>query len=193
MSTLFAERNVATVGTTGLSDGGGLTSGTPTGTVGEQASSIDPSRAGVDFGQTGGDIARSEGGLEQEMATEGATEAETTVANTGARVQTGKIGESSDIPDSMDQTTAGKVASKIKARRSRVLDCYNKELAKDPGLSGKLVVYFDVYDGKTEGVDVTGMTGSLQSCVSRQVKGWSFDGVEEAEGIELTYNLQPSN
>jgi hypothetical protein len=36
------------------------------------------------------------------------------------------------------------------------------------------------------------MGSGIQSCIQSRVKSWRFDGVEEAWGIELTYNLQPS-
>jgi len=103
----------------------------------------------------------------------------------------GGISTTLDLQD-VDESTAGRVASQIKARRSTIEDCYNNELAKDSGLTGTIVVYLDIYGGMTESINVTGMTSSLQSCVYSQVESWRFDGVDDASGIQLTYSLRPS-
>jgi hypothetical protein len=103
----------------------------------------------------------------------------------------GTIGEKLTLAEisAADQAT---IRSVIKARRSRVLDCYNKALANEPGLTGLIVVIFDIVDGHPDAIEVAGMTPALQACVKSRVMVWRFTGVKEAFGIELTYNLQPS-
>jgi len=88
-----------------------------------------------------------------------------------------------------DQAT---IRSVIKARRSRVLDCYNKALSNEPDLSGLIVVIFDIVDGMPQAIEVAGMTPGLQACVKSRIMVWRFTGVAEVQGIELTYNMQPS-
>ncbi len=112
----------------------------------------------------------------------------------GERTAGGTIGASNNIPtETMDPHTSSRVANMIQARRSRILDCYNDELAKDPSLSGTIVVYFDIDEEETESVDVSGMTESLQSCIQDKISRWRFEGVKDAPGVELTYKLKPSD
>ncbi len=194
-STLFTLAGPEPVGSTGkVTEGSAFVSGQHTQTLSNSANNIDPNRvAGNSFGESA-EVARSDTATSGNMedSNTGGQEAETTASTTGSRVSTGDLsGGVSDV-SSVDTSTQGIIKSVIKRRRKQVLDCYNKELAKDPGLKGRLVVDFDIYDDKTDGIAVSGMNSTLQGCVKTRVKAWRFSGVEEAYGIELTYNLQPS-
>ena len=126
----------------------------------------------------------------------GGSSAETASAGTGGRKTTGGLAGSEKVEgDALDSSTQGTIARVVKARRSRIIDCYEKELAGNPALRGRVIVTFDIEDGKIVAGSVdadTSMGSALQSCIQIRVGSWRFEGVEEAYGVELTYNLQPS-
>ena len=194
-SALFQLAGPEAIGTAGAGEGG-LVSGETSTSLRASASSIDPNaNARSGFGESA-DIARAEDGTQGSMSdsNQGGSDAAVASASTGSRKTTGGLSGSEGVAgEELDTSTQGIIKKVVKLRRSKIIDCYNKELAKDPALQGRVVVTFDIEGGKPVGVDAeTSMGAGLKSCIESRVKSWRFSGVDEAWGIELTYNLQPS-
>jgi hypothetical protein len=194
-SALFTLAGPEGIGTAGAGNGA-FVSGETTAGLRDSASSIDPNAgARTGFGE-GADIARAEDGTTGSMSDSntGGDAAAVATASTGGRTTTGGLAGSEGVEgEELDTSTQAIIKRVVKLRRSKIIDCYNKELARDPALKGRVIVSFDIEEGKPVEVDAeTSMGSGIQSCIQSRVKSWRFDGVEEAWGIELTYNLQPS-
>ncbi|MDP8257626.1 MAG: AgmX/PglI C-terminal domain-containing protein [Candidatus Alcyoniella australis] len=85
----------------------------------------------------------------------------------------------------------GVISSYVRSKMGGIRSCYERELKKNPALSGKITVTFTVGgDGKVSSASVAGATlndPSVQSCVVRMVRRWRFTPPEDGGAVTVTY------
>lgn len=106
---------------------------------------------------------------------------------------------SSDADADVDSTTVDKEALNryIKGRMKSLQSCYERELKRNPGLRGKLVVRFTIGTrGQITEVDITSNSlgdDEVGSCVSRLIKTWHFPFTPEADAsVEFPFIFTPT-
>lgn len=71
-----------------------------------------------------------------------------------------------------------KLAAYVRARKSAIQGCYEKELKRNPSLKGKVVVRFNITpSGRTSDIDVEENTlgnEAVASCIKTTIRGWVF-------------------
>lgn len=83
-----------------------------------------------------------------------------------------------------------KVSTKIKSKRADIAACYDKEKGKKT--KGKITLEFNIVEGKTKDVKVTGLSPTMHACTRMAVENWTFKDVKQnANGIQVEYLLQP--
>ena len=83
-----------------------------------------------------------------------------------------------------------KVSSKIKSKRADIAACYKKESGKKA--KGKITLEFNIVEGKTKDVKVTGLSPTMHACTRKAVEQWIFKEIDQnANGVKVEYLLQP--
>ena len=79
----------------------------------------------------------------------------------------------------------------VRQRRNQIKYCYEKELQRDPGLRGKVVITFTFgASGKVLSARVRSSTlGSpvAEACIARAIRGWDFPRVPGGHDVEVSY------
>jgi TonB family protein len=106
------------------------------------------------------------------------------VERQAVRVQPGKI----VVRGGLAKEVIGKT---IRARERQVVDCYQRELQKDPSLEGKLAVSF-VIDGNGHVAEVSVVEDSLGTpavadCVKSRILRWRFPAPEGGGQVVVRY------
>jgi len=124
---------------------------------------------------------------------QGGESSERISATSGSQMAEGTLTASAQNVDDYSESTGQTINRVVRARRGQVLTCYNRELGLNPSARGTLEVYFDILDGLPDpnSIEVDGVSSNMESCVIGTVAGWGFSGVDEAFGVELTYDLTP--
>ena len=59
--------------------------------------------------------------------------------------------------------------------------CYENQLRADPGLSGRIVIEWQISNNRHQHVESNGMGNEeLASCIVKKIKRWRFEGVSGA-------------
>ncbi|MGC8928690.1 MAG: TonB family protein [Myxococcota bacterium] len=104
---------------------------------------------------------------------------------TGEKIKTasisGKItGINPEVDGKMDQA---KINAIIKSKQKALQDCYERELRKNPNLSGKIVVRFTIgEDGKVADVRIESDTmgnAEVSDCILSRIRRWIFPKPDE--------------
>ncbi len=78
-----------------------------------------------------------------------------------------------------------KLAAFVRARKTAITACYEKELKRNPSLKGKVVVRFSITrSGKTSDIDIEeNTTGNeaVAACIRTTIRGWVFPFKPESE------------
>lgn len=78
-----------------------------------------------------------------------------------------------------------KLAAFVRQRKGAIQGCYEKELKRNPGLKGKVVVRFAITPaGRTSDIDIEENTlgnEAVASCIKTVVRGWIFPFKPESE------------
>ncbi len=73
----------------------------------------------------------------------------------------------------------------VKARKSAIQSCYEKELKRNPSLKGKVVVRFSISpSGRTKDIDIEENTlgnEAVASCIKTTIRGWLFPFKPESD------------
>ncbi|MGB9600966.1 MAG: TonB family protein, partial [Myxococcota bacterium] len=93
----------------------------------------------------------------------------------------GKItGINPEVDGKMDQA---KINAIIKSKQKALQDCYERELRKNPNLSGKIVVRFTIgEDGKVADVRIESDTmgnAEVSDCILSRIRRWIFPKPDE--------------
>jgi predicted Zn finger-like uncharacterized protein len=84
-------------------------------------------------------------------------------------------GAGGDIPDAVGQ---GDIMATVVSQKPAIIDCVNKQKAKDPEAHGTLVMRWTIQtSGRTSGITVASeefKTTYLANCMSGLIKNWSF-------------------
>ena len=76
----------------------------------------------------------------------------------------------------------------VRSRINQIRFCYERELQSSPGLAGKVVVTFTLNGGQGKVISASVSSSTLgspaaEACIVRAVKGWTFPGDPNEEGI----------
>ncbi len=95
----------------------------------------------------------------------------------GNTVIRGRVSESSPDIES-GQVDREKLMAYVRARRPAIVNCYEKELKRNPSLKGKVVVRFSITPaGRTSEIDIEENTlgnEAVSSCIRTVIRGWVF-------------------
>jgi len=120
----------------------------------------------------------------------GFLDSEACTGNSSLCRETGAV-DSSDEWDTQDQATLDpdqeeSIRGVVRRYKGQVKYCYDKHLAENPELQGRVEVYFELAEGRTWDTRIvyntTGDT-ALGDCIRNKVQRWRFDSDIQAEVI----------
>lgn len=87
-------------------------------------------------------------------------------------------------------TTTSDIDRVFKSRLGVIRACYAKELARKPGLGGKVMVRFQISaTGAVQGATATGMDDAVTTCIVRQVERMKFTAPADGKVANVSYPL----
>ncbi len=101
----------------------------------------------------------------------------TDLGEKGNTVIRGRVSEASPDIES-GQVDREKLMAYVRQRRSAIVNCYEKELKRNPSLKGKVVVRFSITPaGRTSEIEIEENTlgnEAVSSCIRTVIRGWVF-------------------
>jgi outer membrane biosynthesis protein TonB len=101
----------------------------------------------------------------------------TDLGEKGNTVIRGRVTEASPDVES-GQVDREKLMAYVRQRRSAIVNCYEKELKRNPSLKGKVVVRFSITPaGRTSEIEIEENTlgnEAVSSCIRTVIRGWVF-------------------
>ena len=178
---LKSKIKIARIGTRGKSSGG-TTSDAYEENVLSQLDNLEGSGVAVD-----GDVSGprgSQGGKEDiSIGDMKASGAGSTSGSSGPAIDMSNYKVQSESGDTSDVDRPENVEATVRKREGQLMYCYENQLRADPGLSGRIVIEWQISNNRVTSIRVeSNGTGNeeLASCIVKKIKRWRFEGVSGA-------------